>query len=72
MLGYTDPSARRRRVRRRRAGFRSGDLGTLDERRVTSPITGRLKDVIIRKGENISAKEVEDLLFTTRRSPTSP
>jgi non-ribosomal peptide synthetase component E (peptide arylation enzyme) len=27
-------------------------------------ITGRLKDVIIRKGENISAKEVEDLLYT--------
>ena len=27
-------------------------------------ITGRLKDIIIRKGENISAKEVEDLLFT--------
>ena len=27
-------------------------------------ITGRVKDVIIRKGENVSAKEVEDLLFT--------
>ena len=26
-------------------------------------ITGRLKDIIIRKGENISAKEVEDLLY---------
>ena len=26
-------------------------------------ITGRLKDIIIRKGENIAAKEVEDLLF---------
>ncbi len=26
-------------------------------------ITGRLKDIIIRKGENISAKEVEDHLF---------
>jgi cyclohexanecarboxylate-CoA ligase len=26
-------------------------------------ITGRLKDVIIRKGANISAKEVEDLLY---------
>ena len=26
-------------------------------------ITGRLKDVIIRKGENVSAKEVEDLLY---------
>jgi cyclohexanecarboxylate-CoA ligase len=43
--------------------FRTGDLGRVDaEGRVT--ITGRLKDVIIRKGENISAKEVEDLLFT--------
>jgi cyclohexanecarboxylate-CoA ligase len=26
-------------------------------------VTGRVKDVIIRKGENISAKEVEDVLF---------
>src|SRR5438445_7465764 len=42
--------------------FRTGDLGTLDaDGNVT--ITGRLKDIIIRKGENISAKEVEDLLF---------
>jgi non-ribosomal peptide synthetase component E (peptide arylation enzyme) len=43
--------------------FRTGDLG-----KVTADgfviITGRVKDVIIRKGENISAKEVEDLLFT--------
>jgi len=43
--------------------FRTGDLGRLDvDGNVT--ITGRLKDIIIRKGENISAKEVEDLLFT--------
>ena len=43
--------------------FRTGDLGVLDaEGNLT--ITGRLKDIIIRKGENISAKEVEDLLFT--------
>ena len=27
-------------------------------------LTGRLKDMIIRKGENISAKEIEDLLYT--------
>ena len=27
-------------------------------------LTGRLKDIIIRKGENISAKEIEDLLYT--------
>ncbi|MEV5528074.1 class I adenylate-forming enzyme family protein [Streptomyces prunicolor] len=43
-------------------GFlRTGDLGE-----VTASghliLTGRLKDVIIRKGENISAKEIEDLL----------
>jgi acyl-CoA synthetase (AMP-forming)/AMP-acid ligase II len=43
--------------------FRTGDLGDLDELGFIA-ITGRLKDVIIRKGENISAKEVEDLLFT--------
>jgi cyclohexanecarboxylate-CoA ligase len=42
--------------------FRTGDLGTLDAEGYIT-ITGRLKDVIIRKGENISAKEIEDLLF---------
>ncbi|HEX4218648.1 MAG TPA: AMP-binding protein, partial [Acidimicrobiales bacterium] len=42
--------------------FRSGDLGTVDEDGYVT-ITGRLKDVIIRHGENISAKEVEDLLY---------
>jgi acyl-CoA synthetase (AMP-forming)/AMP-acid ligase II len=43
--------------------FRTGDLGRLNERSMLA-ITGRLKDVIIRKGENVSAKEVEDQLFT--------
>jgi len=43
--------------------FKSGDLGVLDADGYVT-ITGRVKDVIIRKGENISAKEVEDLLFT--------
>ena len=42
--------------------FRTGDLGKLDADGNVA-ITGRLKDIIIRKGENISAKEVEDLLF---------
>ncbi len=42
--------------------FRTGDLGFLDDQGYIV-ITGRLKDVIIRKGENISAKEVEDLLY---------
>ncbi|HBP0042014.1 AMP-binding protein [Pseudomonas aeruginosa] len=43
--------------------FRTGDLGLLrSDGRVT--LTGRLKDVIIRKGENISARELEDLLYS--------
>jgi cyclohexanecarboxylate-CoA ligase len=44
--------------------FRTGDLGMQDAEGFLT-ITGRLKDVIIRKGENISAKELEDLLFTS-------
>ncbi len=60
--GYTDPALD--------AGafdadgyFRTGDLGKLraDGHLV---VTGRLKDVIVRKGENVSAKEIEDLLYT--------
>ncbi len=43
--------------------FRSGDLGIVDAEGYVT-ITGRLKDVIIRHGENISAKEVEDLLYS--------
>lgn len=43
--------------------FRTGDLGRLDENG-NLIITGRLKDIIIRKGENVSAKEVEDYLYT--------
>jgi acyl-CoA synthetase (AMP-forming)/AMP-acid ligase II len=44
--------------------FRTGDLGRLDGRG-NLIITGRVKDVIIRKGENVSAKEVEDMLYTS-------
>ncbi|MEJ7582620.1 MAG: AMP-binding protein [Acidimicrobiales bacterium] len=41
--------------------FRTGDLGTVDADGYLT-VTGRLKDVIIRSGEKISAREVEDLL----------
>jgi cyclohexanecarboxylate-CoA ligase len=42
--------------------FRTGDVGTLDSAGLLR-VTGRLKDIIIRNGENISAKEVEDVLY---------
>lgn len=43
--------------------YRSGDLGIADARGAIR-ITGRRKDVIIRKGENLSAKSIEDDLAT--------
>ncbi|MFT7475975.1 MAG: fatty-acyl-CoA synthase [Verrucomicrobiales bacterium] len=42
--------------------LRSGDLASMDERGYTM-IEGRLKDMIIRGGENIYPKELEELLF---------
>lgn len=61
MLGYLD-EALNAEAFDDEGYFRTGDLGRLNERGMLS-ITGRLKDVIIRKGENVSAKEVEDLLY---------
>ncbi|WP_295637218.1 AMP-binding protein [Novosphingobium sp.] len=43
--------------------FRTGDLGTLSPQGGLT-ITGRKKDLIIRGGENISAREIEDVLET--------
>jgi non-ribosomal peptide synthetase component E (peptide arylation enzyme) len=41
--------------------FRTGDLATIDEDGHIR-ITGRIKDIIIRGGENIAARDVEDLI----------
>ena len=41
----------------------SGDLGTMDEHGYVR-ITGRIKDMIIRGGENIYPREIEEFLFT--------
>jgi cyclohexanecarboxylate-CoA ligase len=46
--------------------FRTGDLGLIDEDGHLI-VTGRTKDIIIRKGENIPVREVEDLLYTHPR-----
>jgi cyclohexanecarboxylate-CoA ligase len=43
--------------------YRSGDLCTLDAERYLN-VVGRKKDIIIRGGANISAREIEELLFT--------
>jgi len=41
--------------------FRTGDLAVIDNNRSVR-ITGRIKDIIIRGGENIAARDVEDLI----------
>ena len=61
--GYTDPDLEQGDALDEDGYFRTGDLGRLRaDGHLT--LTGRLKDVIVRKGENISAKEIEDLLYT--------
>ena len=58
--GYAD-AEQTSRVIARGGWFRTGDLATVDEEGWVR-IVGRLKDVIIRGGENISASEVEAAL----------
>jgi cyclohexanecarboxylate-CoA ligase len=45
--------------------YRTGDLGRWDGGCLV--ISGRAKDIIIRKGENIAPKEIEDILVTHPR-----
>jgi acyl-CoA synthetase (AMP-forming)/AMP-acid ligase II len=59
--GYTDPEATAAAFDEE-GWFRTGDLGHIrSDGHVV--LTGRLKDVIIRKGENIAAQEIEHLLY---------
>ena len=62
MMGYADEVQTREAITPD-GFFRTGDLGVrTPEGAIT--ITGRKKDLIIRGGENISAKEIEDVLHT--------
>ncbi|MEI6700613.1 MAG: class I adenylate-forming enzyme family protein [Actinomycetota bacterium] len=60
-VGYTDPALDVEAFDDE-GYFRTGDLGRLrSDGHLT--LTGRLKDIIVRKGENISASEIENLLY---------
>lgn len=59
-IGYRDPSLEAEAFDDE-GWFRTGDTGRVDADGYLR-VSGRLKDVIIRGGENISVKEVEDLL----------
>lgn len=58
-VGYADPEQTRAAVTR--GWFRTGDLATIDPDGWLT-IVGRIKDIIIRGGENIAATEVEGVL----------
>jgi acyl-CoA synthetase (AMP-forming)/AMP-acid ligase II len=57
--GYFDPELNRDAFLED-GWFRTGDIGRIDDGKLI--ITDRKKDIIIRGGENISSKEVEDVL----------
>lgn len=59
-LGYTDPEHNANAFSED-GWFRSGDVGVMDDDGNLT-ITDRIKDVVIRGGENLSSLEIEDLL----------
>jgi len=62
MDGYYKMPEETRRVIDAEGWLHSGDLGVKDERG-DFRVTGRIKDMIIRGGENVYPKEIEDFLF---------
>jgi len=63
MKGYYGDAEATERAIDDRHWLHSGDLGIMDADGYVR-ITGRLKDMIIRGGENIYPREIEDFLFT--------
>ena len=62
MLGYWDDEAKSREVIDVAGWMHTGDLGSLDDDGYCT-ITGRIKDIVIRGGENIYPREIEEFLF---------
>ena len=63
MKGYYNMPEETARTISPEGWLHSGDLGTMDENGYVR-ITGRIKDMIIRGGENVYPREVEEFLLT--------
>ena len=63
MLGYFEMAEATAATIDADGWLHTGDLGTMDERGYLR-IEGRLKDMVIRGGENLYPREIEEVLFT--------
>jgi fatty-acyl-CoA synthase len=62
MLGYWDDEEKTDEVIEAAGWMHTGDLATLDEKGYCN-IVGRSKDMVIRGGENVYPREIEEFLF---------
>jgi fatty-acyl-CoA synthase len=63
MLGYWNDEAGTRRAIDEAGWMHTGDLATMDDEGYVR-IVGRLKDMVVRGGENIYPREIEEFLHT--------
>jgi fatty-acyl-CoA synthase len=63
MLGYWEQPEKTAEVIDRARWMHSGDVGVMDDEGYIN-ITGRIKDMVIRGGENIYPREIEEFLYT--------
>ena len=66
MLGYWNDAERTAEAIDRARWMHTGDLATLDEEGYCN-IVGRLKDMVIRGGENVYPREVEEFLYRHKK-----
>jgi fatty-acyl-CoA synthase len=62
MLGYWDDEEKTREAIDAAGWMRTGDLATIDEEGYCN-IVGRIKDMVIRGGENVYPREIEEFLY---------
>jgi fatty-acyl-CoA synthase len=63
MLGYWDQPEHTAEAIDRARWMHTGDIGVMDDEGFLN-ITGRIKDMVIRGGENIYPREIEEFLYT--------
>jgi fatty-acyl-CoA synthase len=62
MLGYWDDEEKTREAINPAGWMRTGDLATIDAEGYCN-IVGRIKDMVIRRGENVYPREIEEFLY---------